>query len=416
MGVNTVRMHVNAFFGDDEIELCFPENWAVTECRIAGHDKAPLTEDEMRKALQKPYGSPLLSELAKDAKEVCILFDDLPKPTPTKDIVPFVLEQLHAGGVTDEHIRFLCAPGTHHFLTDPEFVAKLGKDVVEKYPVYNHSIWENLVYMGKTSRGTPVHVNREFASCDLRVGIGSIFPHGSAGYGGGGKLVLPGICGIETIDYHHKNMREGSGMVVIEGNVFRLDLEEAARLAGLNFKVDVVINNRRQVIGLFAGDFVQEHRAAVEQARILYRGELSENADVVIANSYPDEGQISRSLRYVGACIRDGGDLVVVNHSYEGQNLHQMSSRFGTDFGGRAYNANRFDAAVKKAARIFVLAPHLSKYDRDVIGPAEKVIWRKTWAEILAELVVKNGDGTKATVLPYAPLLVAEDAPAISSV
>ena len=131
MGVNKVRMHVNAFFGDNEIELCFPENWAVTECRIAGHDKPPLTDDEMRKALQKPYGSPLLSELAKDAKEVCILFDDLPKPTPTKDIVPFVLEQLHAGGVTDEHIRFLCAPGTHHPLTDPEFVAKLGKDVVE---------------------------------------------------------------------------------------------------------------------------------------------------------------------------------------------------------------------------------------------------------------------------------------------
>ncbi|MBN1687422.1 MAG: DUF2088 domain-containing protein, partial [Spirochaetales bacterium] len=220
MGVNTVRMLVNAFFGDDEIALHFPDNWDVKECRMAGHDKTPLTGDEMRRAIQKPYGSPSLRELTKGAKEVCILFDDLPKPTPTKEIVPFVLEELHAGGVKDEHIRFLCAPGTHHPLIGPEIVAKLGSDIVEKYPVYNHSIWENLVYVGTTSRGTPVHVNREFASCDLRVAIGSIFPHGSAGFGGGGKIILPGVCGIETIDYHHKNMREGAGMVVMEGNVF----------------------------------------------------------------------------------------------------------------------------------------------------------------------------------------------------
>lgn len=416
MGVKKVRMLVNAFFGDNEIELCFPGSWSVTECRIAGHDKAPLTADEMRESLKRPYGSPLLSDLARDAKEVCILFDDLPKPTPTKDIVPFVLEELHAGGITDDHIRFLCAPGTHHPLTYPEFVAKLGKEVVEKYPVYNHTIWENLVYLGETSRGTPVHVNREFSSCDLRVGIGSVFPHGAAGFGGGGKLVLPGVCGIETIYHHHTKMKEGAGMVVIEGNVFRMDIEEAARLAGLQFKVDAVINNRRQVIGLYAGDFVEEHRAAVAQARELYQGELTEDADVVIANSYPDEGQISRSLRYVDAMIREGGDLVIVNHSYEGQNLHQLSSRFGSDYGGRAYNPGRFNDAVKKAGRIFVLAPHLSRYDRDTIGPEGKVVWGTSWAEILADLVVKNGAGSKVAVLPYAPLFIAEDAPAISSV
>jgi nickel-dependent lactate racemase len=99
--MKTVRMRVNAFFGDDEIELCFPDNWEVAECLMAGHNKPPLSGDEMREALQNPYGTPRLSEMAKGAKEVCIVFDDLPKPTPTSDIVPFVLEELHRGLMRD---------------------------------------------------------------------------------------------------------------------------------------------------------------------------------------------------------------------------------------------------------------------------------------------------------------------------
>jgi nickel-dependent lactate racemase len=196
-----VKMNVNAFFGDNEIELCFPENWDVKECLMAGHNMPPFSDEDMRRALLNPIGTPRLGEMAKGKKEVCILFDDLPKPTPVSRIVPFVLEELHAGGIADEQIRFVCGPGTHRPLTYPEFVTKLGQDIVEKYHVYNHSSWENLVNLGKTSRGTPVLVNREYTSCDLRVAVGSVFPHGSAGFGGGGKIILPGVSGYETVDY-----------------------------------------------------------------------------------------------------------------------------------------------------------------------------------------------------------------------
>ena len=144
MAVTRIRMHVNAFFGDEEIECAFPATWQVTECRMAGHDALPLSDEQMRKALQQPIGTPRLQILAHGKREVCIVFDDLPKPTPVSRIVPFVLEELHAGGIRDEQIRFVCGPGTHRFLTYPEFAAKLGAEIVERYPVYNHSIWENL--------------------------------------------------------------------------------------------------------------------------------------------------------------------------------------------------------------------------------------------------------------------------------
>jgi len=406
MASKKITVRVNAFFGDDEMDLFFPDNWMIQECRIAGHDRPPLSDEEMRLALMKPLGTPRLKEMAKGRKQVCILFDDLPKPTPASRIVPFVLEELHDGGVTDEQIRFLCAPGTHRPLIYPELAAKLGTEIVEKYPVYNHSIWENVVYVGKTSRGTPVHVNREFASCDLRLAVGSIFPHPRAGFGGGGKIVMPGISGIETIEHHHKNMDKGGKLGQVDGNIFRLDLEEAARLAGLHFKVDAVLNNRREVVALFAGDLVEEHRAGAEVARELYRTELVKDADLLVLNSYPDESQLSRSFGCVPSSLREGGDVVVITYSHEGQNLHQLRGRFGTDYGGRLYRPTTVYPELAKASRIILVAPHLSKYDRETAGPPEKVTWCKTWAEAQAELMASHGPGTKVGVYPYAPLQV----------
>jgi nickel-dependent lactate racemase len=410
MASQKVRMHVNAFRGDEEIELSFPENWDVTECRMAGHNRPSLSDDEMRSALQSPIGTPRLREMAKGAKKVCILFDDIPKPTPTSRIMPFVLEELHAGGVTDEQIRFVCAPGTHRPLIYPELVAKLGREILEKYPVYNHSIWENLVELGRTSRGTPVHVNREFASCDLRLGVGSIFPHLRAGFGGGGKLVLPGVCGIETIAYHHKNMLQNAERGRLEDNVHRLDIEEAARLAGLHFKVDVVINNRREVVGLFAGDLVAEHRAGAKLAGQLYRTETVKDVDVVVANSYPDEVQLVRAMWCIGASLREGGDMVILSHAPDGQCLHQLRGRFGTDYGGRLYNPDRRPKLQEKAASIIVMAPYLSRSDKDDVGLPEKLLRYRNWAEVLEELKGRNGSGTKVGVYPYAPLQMPNEA------
>ena len=404
MAPQEVRMNVNAFFGDDEITLTFPDSWEVSECRMAGHDKPPLTDDEMRQALQNTYDSPRLSELAKGKKQVCIIFDDMPKPTPASRIVPFVLEELHAGGTNDDQIRFLCAPGTHRPLNYPELNAKLGTDIVERYHVYNHSIWENVVNVGTTSRGIPVWVNKEFVSCDLRLGIGSLIPHGLAGFGGGGKLVMPGISGLETIDQHHKKIIQNMGVGRIDDNEFRLDLEEAARLAGIHFKVDAVLNNRREVVGLFAGDVVAEHRAGCKLAREVYPTKTVGDADVVVTNSYPDESQLVRCSWVVPASLKEGGDVVIVSHSHEGNNVHQWAGRFGTDFGGRAYAHGRTDANLEKAGRIIVMAPQLSLNERELLGPLDKIIWHKTWDGVLSELASKNGNGTKVSVYPYTVL------------
>ena len=291
MGTTIVSLHVSGWFGEREIELAFPDTWEVMESRMAGHDKPALTDEEMREALRKPFGTPRLSELAKSKKKAIILFDDLTKPTPASRIIPFVLEEMHTGGITDDQIRFVNALGTHRNMTYEEMAAKLGADIVEKYPVYHHNVYENLVELGNTSNGTPVLVNREYISCDLRVGIGGILHHAKAGFGGGGKIVIPGVAGMKTIAYHHGKMGSHNNAKNgrVDNNPYRLDLEEAARIAGLDFKVDCVLNNRREVVGLFAGDFVAEHRAGVELARKIYETKMMKDMDIVVNNGYPTE-------------------------------------------------------------------------------------------------------------------------------
>ncbi|MHB1134858.1 MAG: lactate racemase domain-containing protein [Chloroflexota bacterium] len=407
MGSQKVTLSVNCWYDEHDIEVAFPSNWEVIECRMLGHDRPALTKEQMRAAVQNPIGSPRLAELAKGKKEVVILFDDLPKPTPVKEVVPFVIEELHAGGISDEHIRFLCAPATHRPLMYPEFVAKLGADIVARYPVYNHNVYEHHTFVGTTSRGTPVKVNREFAACDLRVAIGGIIPHPSAGYGGGGKIVLPGVASIDTIENHHKHFT-GAARVErgrVHDNDFRLDIEEAARLAGLHFKVDLVINNRRQVVGVFAGDFVEEHREGVKLATEVYSTEVVSGADVVVCNTYPDECQFVRSTWPVPATLKEGGDVVMIIQAHEGQNLHHYGGQFGTEYGGRGWAHGLRSKLLAKAGRVLVYAPFLSFYDRKELGAPEKeVVHCQDWGQVLAELAASHGAGTKVAVYPYASL------------
>jgi len=409
-----IRLRVNAWFRDEEIDVEFPMGWEIVECRMAGHDMRPLSDEQMRDALLRPIGSPRLKELAAGQDQVVILFDDIPKPTPIHKIVPFVIEELHAGGISDDQIRFVCATGMHRGLTYQEFAAKLGVDIVARYPVYSHNPYENLVHVGTTSRGTPVHVNREYASCGLRIGIGSIVIHGSAGFGGGGKIVLPGISGVETIEYHHRMMKEVPGALnlkrgVIDDNRFRLDIDEAARLAALQFKVDAVLNNRREVVGLFAGDMIAEHRAGAAMAQQVYRTAPAKDADVVVMNLYPIETQFVKSTWCVPTSLKEGGDAVLFSQYPDAQNLHHLTGRFGTDFGGRHWKASGRAQQLAKAGRVIVCAPQLTMYDRLDLGGRERVVWCQTWDQVLVELTARNGHGTKVAVYPYAPIQLAAE-------
>src|SRR5262249_17895480 len=147
-------------------------------------------------------------------------------------------------------------------------------------------------FLGTTSFGTPVYLNRDFVNAGLKLCVGSINPHGGPGFGGGAKLVLPGVAGIESLYQNHRgdNGLKG-GLNNVESNQRRPDIEEAARMGRLDAVVNVVVNSRRGIAGLFVGDLVEAHRAGVELARQVFATSVPEGWDVGIFNAYPKDNE-----------------------------------------------------------------------------------------------------------------------------
>ncbi|GAJ08590.1 unnamed protein product, partial [marine sediment metagenome] len=172
---------------------------------MAGYNRPAMKPDEIKASISNPIGIPPIKELAKGKKEVVIIFDDMTRVTRVAKIAPFVLEELAEAGIPDNRIRFIVALGLHSALWRQHFVKKLGEEVVSRFSVYNHNPFHNCTYVGTTSTyKTRVYANEEVMKCDLKIAIGSVVPHPMSGFGGGGKIILPGVVSFETIDWNHQ--------------------------------------------------------------------------------------------------------------------------------------------------------------------------------------------------------------------
>jgi lactate racemase len=404
---NSVQIRVSLWKNEREITLSFPDDWHVRECKMAGHNLPPLSDSQIQDAFEKPIGTPRIRDMAKNKQKVVILFDDLTRPTPAYKILPYIFEELSRGGIEEDKIRLVSAIGCHRPLTRNEMILKLGRDVVEKYPVYNHNLFEHLVDLGRTKLGTPVLVNREVAGCDLKIGVGCIIPHHTAGFGGGAKILLPGVSSIETMTNHHvKLQKEYPGLIghcKVKSNPVRLDMEEAARIAGLDVAVNVVLNHKKEILGAFVGDFVEEHRAGVNFASQVYKTENEGAYDLMVVNAFPVEETPIKALWPAEMYLKKEGDVILIWQNVDGKVPHYLTGTFGSDYGGRKWRKPgpfRFP----RAKRLFIFAENLSKEERDWWGPADRVFWYRDWNELVDSLKNDYGKETSVALYPYATL------------
>ncbi len=408
--VQRVRVPQLAWYGDTELELQFPSSWDVHMCHMKGHHRPPLSEREVREVFQYPTGSRPIRELAHGAKEVAIIFDDMTRPTPVARILPQVLEELGEAGAPETGIRFIAALGAHGALNAIDFRKKLGEDVCDRFPIYNHNPYENCTFVGTTSRGTPVSINSEVMSCDFKIGIGCIVPHPLTGFGGGGKIILPGVASIDTIEANHGLLRQKAretkkeaqiGLGLFEDNALRLDIDEAARMAGLDVKIDAIVNLRREIVSLFVGDVTAVHAEGVKVAKEFFATDSLDGVDIVIANAYAKANEATL-VAPVGASLlgKDGGDLVIIANTPEGQVTHYIMRSFGKSISGRLWRPwSRLPRGVK---RLFVLAPYIDKAGADWLAPPESIIWTRTWDEVMEQLKTAYPDKAKVAVIPDA--------------
>ena len=302
------------------IRFNIPDGWNL----ISGVDKDlvpgvsdPL--DEVQRALDHPIGSPKLEELARPGMQVTLIFDDLQRPTPAHLILPEIMDRLNRAGVPDERIKGVCALGTHPVYNLEQLKTKVGEDSFSRLKgrLFSHDPHgPDNVIIGKTHRGTLVEINPHVAFADLVVGIGECMPHPAAGYGGGYKILLPGVASYRTVAEHHFSwMRHHNSRVnVLDSNYFWEEIVDAGKLSRLAFKVDFVINEKRKIIRGFAGDPLEEQRAAARFAESLYLIALPRKPDVTITAAFPMEigVQSTKALLLAGFCTRIGGTIIWV--------------------------------------------------------------------------------------------------------
>lgn len=290
---NTATVHSRAWYGDEELTLNFPSGWEV---EILGpKDASALSDKQMERAFTDPIGTPRIAELAKGKKSAAIVVDDLSRPTPAAEVIPFLLRELISAGILKSEIRFVVGGGSHRPLTNEEIAKKVGTDIAAEYEVTSHDFMSgDLRGYGSLENGMPIYINRVVADADFKICLGGIYPHGSVGFGGGAKLIVPGVSGFATMFYFH-TFSPSRGHAVIDRKSNAPDhrdfAEEVAAVIGLDVIANVVLNSRREICGLFVGDFVQAHRAGAHFALETYGTEIPmqsrKETDLVVLNCYP---------------------------------------------------------------------------------------------------------------------------------
>ena len=394
------------WYENTSLDIELPDDWEVEYCPMRGADRPALPLEQMEEAVLNPIGSPRLRELARGKKRAVILFDDMTRPTRVYELAPLVLKELTEGGIAEEDIVFVCALGTHGALTLNEFRKKLGQEIVERFRVFNHNIYENCVEVGTTSRGTRLLVNREVMQADLKVGIGCVTAHAQVGFSGGGKIVLPGVSHVDSIAHYHLQVeamaRETTGLGNFDNNILRFEIEEAARMTGIDFLVNVTVNSRGATSAVFAGELFQVHERAVALAKELYATEpRPRDKDLVIANAFVKANEMAISVLLGVLALKDlTGTVVVIANSPEGQVIHYLLGRFGRDYGGRQYPIG----AIPPSVKLIVMAAQMDKTFGDWFANPEVITWTKDWGQTLDLLHDAVKPGVQVAVVPNATM------------
>lgn len=414
---NILKLPQLAWNGVCDLNLPLPENWNLEVCNMTGYNRKALSPSEIRSAILKPIGTPPIRVLARKKNQVAIIFDDIQRATRVAQIVPFILEELAAAGIPDSSIRFIAATGCHAAMDRFDFVKKLGEDVLHRFPVYSHNAFGSCVDIGTTSFGTRIMANAEVMSCDFKIAIGSIVPHAFAGFSGGAKIILPGICSLETTQAFHKlgiqfkvaQKHKAAGLGVTEDNQLRFNMEEAAEMVGLDIKIDTLMNSYGETIAVYAGSLKEAYPLGVKDAKTHYDTPLATDKDIVIANSFAKVAECESGLEIAFPSLKkDGGDIVLIGNAPEGHVAHYLAGPWGKKKHGNFQMQCGLAPNIKRLI-IFNEYPDLTIYG--YFANPEKVAVITTWDAVLALLGASYKVDAKVAVYPNSDIQYSVNSP-----
>jgi len=362
-------------YGKEEVQLTLPDKNILQVLNLKEQKILSNPEDKLRNLLKNPISSHSLKELIfrKSAQKVLIIVNDITRPTPYKIILPPLLSELEEAGIKKEDIIFMVATGIHRGNSKEELSNIFGEDLISTYKFINHNANSpDLHYIGKLKSGNELWINSIVSEADFIITTGVIVPHYFAGFSGGRKSILPGICGRKTIEANHSKMvHSDSRAGNLKGNPIHEEMQEAAEKIGVNFNINVVTDENHQIVKIVAGELLTSWQQGVEICKQIYICPIKKRAEVVIvsAGGYPKDinvYQAQKALNNAYQAVKPGGTIILLAECAEGYGEATFEKWIEEE--------NTPDDIIKRSKKKFVLGGHKAYGIARVVKEVEVIL------------------------------------------
>lgn len=321
--IEVVKLDFKYGFGKGYKEFSLDDSNIIMELRQNNINIELTGEKEVERALKNPIGSEKLSQIVKAGEKTVIITSDITRPMPSRTVLPLVVKELLEAGQSYKDITVVFALGSHRKHTEDEKKYLVGEDIYNNIRCIDSDA-EKCVHLGKTSGGTPVDIFSEVANADRVICLGNIEYHYFAGYSGGIKAIMPGVSTRQAIQANHSGMvKDASRAGALDDNPVRIDIEEVANFVPVDFIVNVILDESKNIIKAVAGHYKEAHREGCRFLDSLYKVEIPRKADIVITTpgGYPKDinlYQAQKALDNSKHAIKDGGIIILIASCSEG--------------------------------------------------------------------------------------------------
>jgi len=405
-------MQIEVGFGKSTVSLDIPQNHP-TQVLVPNEVALDLTGvAEVKRALANPIDSPSIGEIVQAGETVAIVTSDITRPLPSKYLLPSLLEELYAAGIRREDVFIAFGLGSHRRHTEAEMRYLVGDEVFESVRCIDLDT-DDCVPVGHTKFGTRVDVFRPVVEADRRICLGNIEFHYFAGYSGGAKAIMPGVCTHDAIQENHSMMVQAAAKAgAIDDNPVRQDIDDVLNLISVDFILNVVLDEKKQIVNAVAGHPITAHRAGCAFLDTLYKCEIDKRADLVIVSpgGYPKDinmYQAQKALDNAKHAVREGGIVLWIASAKEGLGepcferwMTQYKPEFMVEEIGRNFELGGHKAAaiamVLQMARIFFV----SDLDADFVRSVNLEPYADAQTALDAALAILGRDAS-VIVMPY---------------
>lgn len=400
-------------YGKGTVSFSLDPDQIVDELFIKDYPVLPDAAAAIREAIRNPIGSKPLREIVKPGETVAFLVNDTTRVANSHVFMPVLLDELNAVGIPDQDMRIVFALGTHRAMTDSEMIGEVGSEVAKRVQLYNSDAKDQsqFQFFGTTSYGTPVYLHKKAVEADHIICTGSVVHHFFAGYGGGRKALLPGVAYYETIRKNHSLMLDpGATIGRLEGNPIYHDQIEGTEMRRPSFLINVVLNEKKEFLQVFAGDYIAAHKECCTFVNSVYGVQVKQEADIVIAScgGYPKDinvYQLQKTMDNAWCAVREGGVVIILGECAEGS---------GSELYEKTMEKYRTPAEVEAAIRAdFQIGAHKAYAVTRLMKKADFVLVSSMKPE-LAELLLFTPASNLAAAMEIACAKLGVEKPSIT--